>query len=34
MADRYVPQAHEALQHVTPALHRAWESVREWWSPR
>ncbi len=34
VANRYVPQAHEALQHVTPVLQRAWDSVREWWSPR
>lgn len=34
LANHYVPQAHEALENLSPALHRAWESIRAWWSPR
>ncbi len=32
LADRYVPQAHEALQNLPPVLHRAMTAVQEWWA--
>jgi phage shock protein PspC (stress-responsive transcriptional regulator) len=34
VADRYVPQAHEALQKLPPAIHHAVDSLREWWARR
>lgn len=33
-ANRYVPQAHDALMNLPPALHHAADSVRDWWSRR
>ncbi len=32
LADRYIPQAHEALLNLPAALHQAVDSVKEWWS--
>ncbi len=32
LADRYVPQAHDALMNLPPALHHVVDSVKEWWS--
>jgi len=32
LADRYVPQAHAALQHLPPAVHHTVDSIREWWA--
>jgi phage shock protein PspC (stress-responsive transcriptional regulator) len=34
VADRYVPQAHEALHKLPPAIHHAVDSFREWWARR
>ena len=34
LADRYVPQAHTALQNLPPAVHHTVDSVREWWAQR
>lgn len=34
LADRYVPQAHEALQNLPPVLHHAIDSVQQWWDKR
>ena len=34
LADRYVPEAHAALQNLPPAVHHTVESVREWWAKR
>jgi len=31
-ADRYVPQAHQALVNLPPALHSAAESIKHWWA--
>lgn len=31
-ADRYVPEAHEALQKLPPAIHHAVDSLRAWWA--
>ncbi len=33
-ADHYVPQAHEALQNLPPAVHHAADQLREWWARR
>jgi phage shock protein PspC (stress-responsive transcriptional regulator) len=33
-ADHYVPQAHEALQNLPPAVHHATDQLREWWAKR
>ena len=33
-ADHYVPQAHEALQNLPPAVHHATDQLREWWARR
>ena len=33
-ADRYIPEAHVALQKLPPALHHAVDSFREWWARR
>jgi phage shock protein PspC (stress-responsive transcriptional regulator) len=34
LADRFVPQAHTALQQLPPAVHHAVDSFREWWARR
>ncbi len=34
LADRYVPQAHAALQNLPPAVHHTVDSIREWWAKR
>jgi phage shock protein PspC (stress-responsive transcriptional regulator) len=34
LADRYVPQAHTALQNLPPAVHHTVDSLREWWAKR
>jgi phage shock protein PspC (stress-responsive transcriptional regulator) len=31
-ADRYIPQAHEALMNLPAALHHAADAVKEWWN--
>jgi phage shock protein PspC (stress-responsive transcriptional regulator) len=33
-ANRYIPHAHEALMNLPPALHRAFDSLRDWWARR
>jgi phage shock protein PspC (stress-responsive transcriptional regulator) len=34
VADHYVPQAHEALQNLPPAVHHATDQLRDWWARR
>lgn len=34
LADRYVPQAHQALVNLPPALHHAADSIKHWWAQR
>lgn len=34
LADRHVPQVHEALQKLPPAIHHTVDSLREWWARR
>ena len=32
LADRYVPQAHQAIMNLPPAIHSAAENVKLWWA--
>jgi len=34
LADRYLPQAHEALKNLPPVIHEAVDSVQRWWDKR
>lgn len=34
IANRYVPQAHQALVNLPPAVHHVADSIREWWGRR
>lgn len=34
LADRYIPEAHTALQNLPPAIHHSVDSLREWWAKR
>ncbi len=34
LANRYVPQAHQALVKLPPVVHHAADSIREWWGRR
>ena len=32
LADRHIPQVHQALQNLPAFLHHAADSLKEWWS--